>query len=288
MVFKEQQYPISAVVIARNEENRIAATVQRLLWCREVIVVDDCSTDSTREVARNAGARVVRVERGAQPLEWLHFRGFENAREPWILKLDADEVVSPNLVRRLQQIVSGGDERIRGYKVARLNIFMGHPLRFGGMRRPEQLKFFRADSWSTDWDCAIHSQVPVLGPIKKIRPRQDRVVVHPLYDSFGTFLEKSLLKYAYQEARETLAVKIDVKDIVPVLTRCAVTTFWMTFLKRGIGRMGILDGWHGVLWIAYLSTYRSAVYLHAMDQRFSEGEGSPSVATVDSGKYFHR
>ena len=84
---------ISAIILARNEGNKIAHAVQSLLFCDEVIVVDDESTDHTVQEAERAGAKVLshsKVNEFAGQRNWA----MTQAKNEWVFFVDADEVVS--------------------------------------------------------------------------------------------------------------------------------------------------------------------------------------------------
>ena len=90
---------ITATIITRNEERRIAEAIASLSCCDEVLVVDSGSTDSTREIAERCGARVL-------VREWDGYSSQKNfaaneARHEWILSLDADERVSVELANEI-------------------------------------------------------------------------------------------------------------------------------------------------------------------------------------------
>ncbi|MET0638726.1 MAG: glycosyltransferase, partial [Hyphomicrobium sp.] len=91
-----RKLPLSCFIIAKNEADRIAATINSVKsWVDEVVVVDSESSDTTVSVAEAEGSRVI-----VQP--WLGFGGQkrfaeDQCRNPWVLNLDADEVVTPAL-----------------------------------------------------------------------------------------------------------------------------------------------------------------------------------------------
>jgi len=99
--------PISCFIIAQNEADRIARTIRSVeSWVDEVIVVDSGSIDDTITVAQNAHARVISQS-------WLGFGGQKRFAEDqchheWVLNLDADEVVSPELKARIIELFSSG------------------------------------------------------------------------------------------------------------------------------------------------------------------------------------
>ena len=91
--------PISAIIITKNEEDRIAGAIASVSWCNEVLIVDSKSTDATRAIAEQSGARVL-------VREWDGYSRQKNfaaaqARYDWIFSLDADERVSAELAAEI-------------------------------------------------------------------------------------------------------------------------------------------------------------------------------------------
>lgn len=146
---------ISAVIIAFNEEAKIADAIRSVEWADEILVVDSESTDRTREVASGLGARVV-VQK------WLGFSAqkqyaADKAVNDWILSLDADERVSDNLKNEIARIRQS-DDPINGYKIPRLSTYMGRQIRHSGWYPDWQLRFF--DRRKAHWKVvAIHEAV---------------------------------------------------------------------------------------------------------------------------------
>src|SRR5262245_51919545 len=118
---------LSAVVIARNEEGAIGACLDALAWCGEIVVVDSGSIDRTREVARARGARVM-------DHEWNGYGRQKNfavsqATNDWVLCIDADEIVSPELRVAIERTLAS--VQFQAYEITRRNRFMGSWLRHG-------------------------------------------------------------------------------------------------------------------------------------------------------------
>jgi len=102
---------LSAVVIAKNEEVRIATCLKSLLFCDEIIVVDNGSTDKTKEIAKEYNASVIRVLESN--FSQLRNRGKQEAKGTWILYVDADEVISEKLRKEIIEII-GQETMSRG------------------------------------------------------------------------------------------------------------------------------------------------------------------------------
>ncbi len=137
--------PLSGVVIAKNEGDRIGRCVSGLAAiCAEVIVLDSGSDDDTEAVATAAGARVEQ-----QP--WLGFAAQKNAAiaratQPWVLLLDADEWLDAAALPVLRALFANGEvERADVWQLLRRTHFLGAQLNHGGWGREKVARLFRAD-----------------------------------------------------------------------------------------------------------------------------------------------
>ena len=140
-----QRLPVSGVVIAKNEADRIGACVRSLAAvCAEVRVLDSGSTDATVAVARAAGAEV-------EHQDWLGFAAqknaaIANARQPWVLLLDADEWLGDGAEMALRALFADGRvERADVWRLQRRTHFLGRPLEHGGWGREAVERLFRPD-----------------------------------------------------------------------------------------------------------------------------------------------
>ena len=127
-----------------------AASVARVIEsCRPIsertLVVDSGSTDATSEIAEALGCEIVQhpFENYSQQRNWAQeYAGL--APDAWVLHLDSDEVVSPELAASLQAAMVGGEETVDGYLVQRLSFFLGQPIRYGHINPSWHLRLFRA------------------------------------------------------------------------------------------------------------------------------------------------
>ena len=134
---------LSVVLITLNEAANLPRTLKSVEWAHEIVVVDSGSTDGTQEAARKAGARVFE-----EP--WKGFAGQKNsaiahATGDWVLSLDADEEVSAELAREIQELLKQ-EPAMSAYRVPRLNHFLGRALRHGGYWPDPKLRLFRRGS----------------------------------------------------------------------------------------------------------------------------------------------
>lgn len=135
--------PLSALIIARNEEAHIERAVRSAAFAEEIVVIDANSTDGTAELARAAGARV--VERA-----WTNFSDQRNfslsqAKHDWVLVLDADEAATQELESWLRDFFSSGRDQKTpfGYKIKRAEYFLGRRIHGACWNPSFQDRFFR-------------------------------------------------------------------------------------------------------------------------------------------------
>lgn len=133
---------ITATIITFNESNNIRETCESVSFADEILVVDSQSTDTTREIAQECGARVVN-----RP--WPGFAAqkqfaADEATHEWILSLDADERISTELRDSILELSNADESRLAdGYRIARRAFYMGRWIRGGGWYPDYQLRLYR-------------------------------------------------------------------------------------------------------------------------------------------------
>jgi len=178
---------ISAVVLTRNDEAVLLRCLKSLLWCDEVIVVDDESTDGTVSVAKNLEAKVY-----AHPLndDFAAQRNFglSKAKNDWVLFVDSDEIVSRELLTEINEIASPSEQtrndKIVGYFIKRHDIMWGRELRYGETENVKLLRLARKNAGK--WMQPVHEEWQIQGNVGEL--------VHPLlhypHPNVAQFLEE--------------------------------------------------------------------------------------------------
>lgn len=157
---------ISAVIITLNEERNLARALESLAQVAdEIVVVDSGSTDRTREIAERAGARFLTHS-------WEGYAAQKNfaasvARHDWLLSLDADEALSPELAAELQRIKQKGPGEAAGFAMPRLARFRGRWIRHSGWYPDPKLRLYdrRQGRWVGRY---VHEHVEVDGPARQL------------------------------------------------------------------------------------------------------------------------
>ena len=120
---------ITASIIAMNEEDQIADCIRSVAWCDEVLVVDSHSTDRTREIAAELGARVIERDWPGNCAQKQF--ATDEASHDWILNIDADERVTDELRDSILERFAQGEPQEAGFEVARLSSWLGRWIRHG-------------------------------------------------------------------------------------------------------------------------------------------------------------
>jgi len=185
---------VSVVVITRNEERNIATCLSSVSWAAEVIVVDAVSSDRTVEIAGQLGARV-------QSRNWTGYSsqknfGLDLATQPWILSLDADEVVTPALAEEVCTTVQ--QSQYEAYRLFRPTFFKGRPLRHYGRARlePGHIRLFRRGAARFN-QRRVNEAVEFSGPVGTLK----QPLLHYSYPTDRSYWDK-IHRYAALEALE--------------------------------------------------------------------------------------
>ncbi len=224
---------LSAVLITLNEAARIDSCLRALAFCDEIVVVDSGSRDDTCARAQALGARVLHQA-------WLGFGpqkqfAVEQALHDWVLCIDADECVSPQLAASIQAALR--DPQAVAYRFARCNRFLGRWLRHGEGYPDWSLRLFdhRHAHWSQD---AVHEKVEVQGHVATLRGD----LLHESQETLARYLEKQN-RYTDLQAAMLLARGRRYSSVK------MLTSPLFRFLRFYVIKAGFLDGRAGLIHI---------------------------------------
>jgi glycosyltransferase involved in cell wall biosynthesis len=137
------KFKISACIISFNEADHIRAACESVAWADEIVVVDSGSTDATREIAKECGARV--FERPWPGFAAQKQFAAEQTEHDWIFSLDADERVSDELRASIEGLRTSGESELPadGFLIPRRAFYMGRWIRGGGWYPDRQLRLYK-------------------------------------------------------------------------------------------------------------------------------------------------
>ena len=232
---------ISAVILARDEEKNIKEAIRSVGFCNEVIVIDDGSSDNTLEIASKLGARVFTRALENDFASQRNF-GLEKAKGQWVLFLDADERVTPELQKEILTEINKPSQ-IKAYWVKRNDIIWGKSFRFG---ETSALKLIRmARKGAGVWVRRVHEIWDVEGPKGSFRYS----LLHYPHQTLSEFIEEvnfySSL-HADENAREGKRSTLFKLILWPK----------MKFFQNIFLRLGILDGVPGFV-LAIIMSFNS-------------------------------
>jgi len=226
--------PLSAVLITRNAANVLDPCLASLAFADDIVIVDSGSTDRTAEIAREHGARLVQKE-------WLGFGrqkqfAVEQAKHDWVLCVDADERVSPDLATSIELALAAPVSPV--YRMPRRNRFLGRWLAHGEGYPDWSPRLFNRQNarWSDD---LVHEKV--LYAVTPGTLAGD--LMHDSSDDLSAYLERQnryttlAARQAFEQGRSAGVVHLALSPVV-------------RFIKFYLLRLGFLDGVPGLLHIS--------------------------------------
>lgn len=260
--------PLSVLFLVKDEADRLPAALDGVTWADEVVVVDTGSTDATRRIAAERGARVVSI-----PWEgWVasRNRALAEAAHDWVLCLDADEEVTPELAAAIRELLAGGQPTCAAYRFRFVTAFMGRPLIHGAASSRYPIRLF--DRRRAEWSSAPVAAELGLSGIEGHLP--GAVLHHALRD-----LSDSIAKMDTESSLAALGVAMS--------GRCPgglaiVLTAAFQFLRHYVLKQSFRDGFPGLAWSFVRAVESSMKYLKARELVACSGSGpGPNAGAVD-------
>lgn len=236
---------ISGCVISLNEADRIERCLKSMDFCDELLVLDSGSTDDTCEIAKSLGARVEHQDFLGHRAQKQ--RAVDLATHDWILSLDCDEALSSDLRAELETVLAHRiPDQVVGYSMPRRNVYLGRAMRHGAFWPDRKLRLFdrRAAHWGGT------------NPHDRVETSHGLVVElqEPIeHDSYRSFEEHraTVCRFADIAAEALMEEGRSARPWTPWTHAIAA------FLKASILKLGLLDGWRGLV-----AAWMSARYDH--------------------------
>ena len=246
--------PVSVVIIAKNEEGNIEDALRSAGGFKEIIVVDSFSTDRTIEICRRYTDRVFQhAWPGYARQKQL---AVDHAQGPWVLILDADERITPDLREEIARVMQ--NTAYDGFSMPRRNYFLGRWIKHGGWWPDCTLRLFRKDRGGLE-DREVHEKVVVNGRVGQLHAPLE----HYSYRNISDYICK-------MEVYSRLAAQEIRKKGRPGIFSLLIRPFF-TFFKMYALRLGFLDGLHGLVLAVLYGHYTFLKYARAWEGHEKKG-----------------
>ena len=249
---------ITPLILTFNEAPNIARTLQRLSWADDVVIVDSCSTDDTRLVAKRQHPGVRIFDRPFTTLaeQWTFGLRETDIKTEWVLALDADYVLTEALISELQQLTPADD--VNGFRASFTYCVHGRPLQ-GGVYPPVVVLYRRARARYAQDGHAQRVQVegriaPLTAPIL----HDDR---KPLAHWFW-----SQARYMKLEADKLLSAPSASLSVVDRVRKLLIVAPPAMFVYCLVYKRGLLDGWPGLHYALQRAVAEMILSLYLVDR----------------------
>lgn len=257
---------LSVVVSVFNGERYLSDCLESIKGIAdEIIVVDHESSDTSLSIAKKFTKKIFTQKNDSTKIDLQKNFGFDKATKDWILSLDADERVTPELVEEIRGILSRSsstltptlsqkereNKEINAYAVPRKNIIFGKWIEHTGWYPDYQIRLFRNGKGKFTKK-HVHESIEIQGTVEKlVHP-----FIHEAYQSIYQFLHRGLTIYAPNEAEA-------LKDNGYVFSYADAIRFpFQEFLSRFFAREGYKDGFHGLTLSFLMAFYHFGVFLY--------------------------
>lgn len=231
---------LTAIVPTGNEEHNIEEVLKSVAFADEIMVVDSFSTDRTVELAEKYAHKIIQREyiNSASQKNWA----IPQAAHDWILLVDADERVTPELKTEIQEILAMDHKPHTAYDIYLNEHFMGQRMHYSSLQGNKATRFFMRDKCRYE-EKHVHADLIVEGTIGTLKGKLN----HNTYRDFDAFIAK-LNRYAWWQARD-YDRRVRRISMAHVLFKP-----WFRFMKHYVFRLGFLDGFAGFAY-AYVQSY---------------------------------
>ena len=260
---------LTVITLTLNEAKNIVPCLETVRWADEILVIDSGSTDATLALARTFTQRVFTIT-------WEGYGAARNfalgqAAGDWILWLDADERVTPELADEIREILRANPEGVNGYEIARRAYFLGRWIRHCGWYPGRVTRLFRKGKGKFN-ETRVHEHLHVEG--RTLRTRHD--LLH--------LTDPDLQHYLYKFNRYT---SLAAEDMVAAGRRFSFADLLFRppfqFVKMYVLRGGFLDGVEGLILSVLSSAYVFTKYAKLWEKTHRQRSRTAPEAPPSSG-----
>jgi glycosyltransferase involved in cell wall biosynthesis len=243
---------ITAVILARNEEAMIAACIDTIRWCTEIIVLDDGSTDDTAKIAESKGASVISFSH--RSFSRKREEALKRVKTGWVFYIDADERVTPTLAKEIMVHVE--THAAVAFRVLRTPIYFGTMLHHGGWESDYVTRVFQKSALH-GWHGEVHESPEFTGPEITLKTP----LVHLTHRDTISGLYKTA-SWTPIEAEELYK-----SGVAPVTFGTLLRKGSMEFVRRIVLKRGFKDGMVGLVEASIQAINRVLVYIQVWEKQ---------------------
>ena len=237
-----EKVPVTVVVITRNEEDNIEDCLAAATWASEIIVVDDNSTDRTREIAAAFTDKIFvrKMENEGRHRNWA----YAQASNRWVLSVDADERITSGLAGEVTALINGSPE-FKAYTIPRMNHIGSYWLRYGGEYPAPQTRLFLKDEFKYE-EADVHPRALMEGDSGHLKGD----LIHYSHRDISDYV-RSLNGHTTLEARKWFLTNRNMglgKALWRTLDRC--------FYRRLLRKKAYKDGVYGFTVAVFSGIYQ--------------------------------
>jgi len=250
---------LSIIIIAKNEEKIIKDCLESAMWADEVILIDSGSTDKTVEIAKKYKAKIIKLP--SVKLEFSKWRnaGLKAAEGDWVLYLDADERVTPELKEEILKKLQNSKTpktKIVAYAISRKNFYLGKEVRFGGSWPDYVKRLFRREKLK-GWKGRLHEEPVFEGKLGHLK----EPMIHLTHRDLSSMIEKTS-----QWSKIEAELLYDAGH-PPVTWWRILRVIFSEFWDRGIRKQGFRDGTVGWIEIIFQVFSRFITYARLWERQ---------------------
>jgi len=262
---------LGVLVTTFNVEETVRACLESVKWADDLLVVDSYSTDKTLEIAREYTDRIVEHEykNAATQRNWA----LPQVKGDWVLVIDSDECLTPELAARMQEILKNGTP-CNGFRIKRMTIFFGKLIRHCGWHRQYVVRLWR-NGKAEYQDRWVHPQAVVDGEVGTIHEH----ILHDTFRNFDDYIER-FGRYTTWSSRDLYR-----KGRKPSWVNLTLRPLWR-FLRMYVFRHGFLDGKHGLILCTLAAFYVFTKYAKLWDRHRLEtgGDAADTLSPPEQDK----
>jgi len=245
---------LSVVISVFNGEKELDNCLRSIDFAQEIIIINNSSTDKTLEIAQKYTDKIFTKPNNPMLNVNKNF-GFTKATNQWILSLDADEQVTPELKEEIKSLRLSAEDSRNGYWIPRKNIIFGKWIEHSGWYPDYQLRLIKKGKGKFP-EKHVHEMIKAEGEMGYLKNH----IIHNNYENISQFLNKLSMTYGLNEAEQLIenGYIFDWKDAIRFPVK--------EFLSRFFAREGYKDGFHGLMLALLMAFYHFIVFSYIWEK----------------------